>query len=162
MSGTWVLGSSFTSAGRTYAKLHENLSDLNALGAIDAIFYEEPLDPRFLSGSTNKDTVAVLFGLAAHTESWGDAMGCRIVRAVNQVTWRRHFLGPIKRPKDDRGKLVRVDCKLLAMDRCRALGFKPVKHDEAESIGVLDFGCNSLGIPMPWHDKTPRAGGLFA
>ena len=158
VSGTWQLGSEFTSPGRTYGKLHENLSGLHQLGAIDALFYEEPLDPRFLSGATNKDTVAVLFGLAAHAESFADAMGFRVIRAVNQVTWRRHFLGPMKRPKDDRGKTLPVDWKGLAIERCRALGFKPAKHDEAEAIGVLDFACDSLGIAMPWHPSSARAG----
>jgi hypothetical protein len=160
VSGAWTLGSEFTSPGRTYAKLHENMSDLNALNPIDAVFYEEPLDPRFLSGATNKETVAVLFGLAAHAESWADAMGCRVIRSVNQVTWRRHFLGPVGRPRGENGKKIAVDWKSLAMDRCRALGFKPAKHDEAEALGVLDYACDTLGISMPWHAAPARAGAL--
>lgn len=162
ISGTWILGSAFTSPGRTYAKLHENMSGLHQIGAIDAVFYEEPLDPRFLSGTTNKETVAVLFGLSAHAESWADAMGCRIIRAVNQVTWRRHFLGPVGRPKDERGKKIPVDWKGLAIARCRALGFKPDKHDQAEAIGVLDFACDSLGMAMPWHASAPIRTGVLA
>lgn len=156
VSGTWTLGSEFTSPGRTYGKLHENMSGLHMVGPIDAVFYEEPLDPRFLSGTTNKDTVAVLFGLAAHAESWADAMGCRIIRCVNQVTWRRHFLGPMKRPRDERGKQIAIDWKGLAIERCNALGFKPAKHDQAEAIGVLDYACDSLGMAMPWHAGAPK------
>lgn len=160
-SGIFTLGSEYTSPGRTYANLHKELMALHRLGRIEAIFYEEPLDPRFLSGATNKDTVAVLFGLAAHAESFGEAVGCRIIRAVNQVTWRRHFHGPVGRPRDARGKPVPVDWKGLAMERARTLGFRPQRHDQAEAIGILDFACDSLGIAVPWHGSAPRAGAML-
>lgn len=160
-SGIWTLGSEYTSPGRTYAKLHEELMALHRLGRIEALFYEEPIDPRFMSGQTNKDTIAVLMGLAAHAESFGEAVGCRVIRAVNQVTWRRHFIGPVSRPKDARGKPIKVDLKELAMQRARALGFRPQRHDQAEAIGIMDFACDSLGIAMPWHAKPARAGAML-
>jgi hypothetical protein len=152
-SGWWSLGSEYTSSGRAFGNLHQKLSDLNSLRKIEAIFYEEPLDPRFLSGMTNKDTLAVLAGLAAHAESWGDAMSCRIVRAVNQVTWRRHFLGPVGRPKDENGKRIAIDWKRLAMEKCAAHGLKPAKHDQAEALGILDYSLNTLGMTAPWRRR---------
>lgn len=147
-SGVWVLGSEFTSMGRTFAKLHEQMSDVHALGAIDAVFYERPLQLGPHAGNTTAETAEVLIGLAAHAESWGDAMACRIVRAVNQVTWRRSFLGKMPRATKS-GQL-----KDLAMERARQLGFRPAKHDEAEAIGILDYACEDLQITPPWRAQA--------
>lgn len=148
VSGAWVLGSEFTSEGLTYCKLHENLSGLHMLGQIEAIFWEEPLDARTLSGHTNIDSVRVLGGLAAHAASWGEAMGCRIIRSVNMTAWRRHFLGSMPRGTKS------VDLKARAVERCRQLGFKPQTHDEAEAIGGLDYACDQLSLTPPWRDAA--------
>lgn len=137
-SGVWQLGSEWTSRGRVYAKLHEHLTDLNRLGRIEALFFEEAIHPAQLQGHTNADTVKLAAGLGAHAESWGEAMGCRIIREVNMSTWRRHFLG--KMPRATRT----AELKDMAMRRCRQLGFRPEKHDEAEAIGILDYACASL------------------
>jgi hypothetical protein len=151
-SGTWELGSAFTSRGLVFAKLHQNMSDLNRLGKIDAIFFEETIHPAKLQGHTNIDTLRVLSGLAAHAESWGEAMKCRAIYAVNQSTWRRLFLG--KLPPHMRSS----DLKDMAMRRARQLGFHPTKHDQAEAIGILDFGCEQLGLSPPWRVQ----GGLLS
>lgn len=144
-SGAWTLGSEFTSDGTVYCRLHENLTALHAVGKIDALFWEEPLDPRVLSGHTNIDSIRVLSGLAAHAASWGEAMGCRIVRAVNMSTWRRHFLGKMPRATKT------AELKALAMERCRQLGFRPTCHDQAEAIGILDHACEELRMVPPWR-----------
>jgi hypothetical protein len=144
-SGVWELGSEYTSRGRVFANLHQRMSDLHALGPIDAIFFEETIDPRKLSGHTNADTLRVLSGLAAHTESWGEAMGCQVVHPVNQVTWRRFFLG--KMPAATKSEQL----KDYAMRRARQLGFHPQKHDQAEAIGIMDFGCEQVGVTPPWR-----------
>lgn len=144
-SGSWVLGSEFTSKGRTFGALHQRLSEINSLGRIDAIFYEKPLNLGPASGTTNADTIDVLIGLAMHAESWGDAMGCRIIRAVHQASWRRSFIGSMKRGTKS------VDLKDYAMQRARQLGFKPSKHDQAEAIGILDHACFDLDIIPPWR-----------
>lgn len=115
------------------------------LGRIDAIFYEKPLNLGPAAGNTNADTIEVLIGLAMHVESWGDAMGCRIIRAVNQTSWRRSFLGAMKRGTKS------VDLKDYAMQRCRQLGFSPQKHDQAEAIGILDYACFDLDLTPPWR-----------
>jgi hypothetical protein len=151
-SGTWELGSEYTSRGRVYAKLHQQLTDLHRTGAIDAIFYEEALNPAAMQGHTNIDSLRVLNGLVAHAESWGDAMGCSVVKAVHQATWRRLFLG--KLPVGMRSN----DLKDMAMKQARRLGFHPAKHDQAEAIGIMDYGCEQLGLSPPWRIQ----GGLLS
>ena len=148
-SGTWQLGSEYTSNGLVFAKLHQRMSDINLLGAIDAVFVEDALDARALSGNTNIQTLKLASGLGSHAESWAEAMGCRIFRAVNQTTWRRHFIGSMRRGTKS------VDLKEYAMQRCRDLGFKPQKHDEAEAIGLLDYACDDLGFLPPWRANIP-------
>lgn len=144
-SGTWVLGSEFTPKGRVFARLHEEMSAINALGAIDHIFYEKPLNLGPEAGNTSADTINILVGLAMHAESWGEAMGVRLIADVHMATWRRFFLGKMPRA-------TRTDeLKQYAMSRCRQLGFKPIKHDQAEALGILDFGCEQLGITPPWR-----------
>uniref|UniRef100_UPI003B3B20F1 hypothetical protein n=1 Tax=Sphingomonas sp. TaxID=28214 RepID=UPI003B3B20F1 len=59
-SGTWQLGSEFTSRGRVFAKLHQYMSDLHRIGKIDAIFFEETIVPAQLQGHTNIDTLRIL------------------------------------------------------------------------------------------------------
>lgn len=146
-SGTWELGSELTPNGRVYAKLHQNMSDLHRFAAIDAVFFEHTIVPAQLQGHTNIDTLRILSGLAAHAESWGEAMGCRAIYGVNQATWRRFFLG--KLPVGMRSN----DLKDMAMKQARRLGFHPSKHDQAEAIGIMDFGCEQLGINPPWRQQ---------
>jgi hypothetical protein len=146
-SGVWELGSAFTSRGRVYAKLHQQMTDLHRTGAIDCIFYEEALNPAALHGHTNIDSLRVLNGLVAHAESWGEAMGCRMIHAVHQATWRRFFLG--KLPPQMRS----ADLKEMAMKQARRLGFHPNKHDQAEAIGIMDFGCEQMNLSPPWRQQ---------
>jgi hypothetical protein len=155
-SGAWVLGSEYTSKGVTFGKLHQELSGLHRLGAIDALFYERPLNLGPAAGNTNINTIEVLVGLAMHAESWGDAMGCRIIRAVNQSSWRKAFLGSIPRArlKDRYGNRLpveKIDLKALAMERCQQLCFSPRSHDQAEAIGILDYACTTLDIMPYWR-----------
>lgn len=145
-SGIWELGSELTSRGTVFARLHENMMALHRLGPIEAVFYEDIVN--IVPGSpvpTNKDSILLAAGIAAHIESFGEAMGFRIIRAVHQAKWRRHFLG--KMPRGTRS----TDLKAMAMERARQLGFKPVKHDQAEAIGILDYACDALGLSAPWR-----------
>jgi hypothetical protein len=144
-SGTWELGSAYTPRGKVYAKLHQNMTDLHRMGPIDCIFYEEALNPAVLQGHTNIDSLRVLNGLVAHAESWGEAMGCRVIHPVNQSTWRRWFIG--KMPAATRT----AELKDYAMRRARQLGFHPTKHDQAEAIGIMDFGCEQMNLSPPWR-----------
>lgn len=152
--GHWQLGTEYTSRGSVFAKLHECMTELQLLGPIDAIFYEDVLNitpPRNNEAgasvvTTNKNSVLIAAGLAGHIESWGEAMGCRIIRAVHQATWRRNFFGSMRRGE-------KPDLKQLATTRARALGFRPMVHDEAEAVGILDYACENLGITPPWREQ---------
>lgn len=143
-SGWWRLGSEVTSRGRVFAKLHENMMDLDSLGHVDAWFYEDSLNVMPGTVPTNLESVRLSAGLCAHVESAAEALGARIIRPVNQATWRREFLGKVQRG------LKKTDLKDMAMQRCRQLGFKPQKHDEAEAIGGLTYACLSLDITPYW------------
>jgi len=148
-SGHWVLGSEWTDDGTVFAKLHERMTDLHTVGRIDAVFIEDAIDARALHGHTNIDTLKLLSGLAAHAKSWSAAMGCRMLREVNMSTWRRHFIGKMKRGTRT------VDLKEFAMRRCRELGFNPKRHDEAEALGLLDYACSDLGVTPFWRVEAP-------
>ncbi len=143
--GHWVLGSEFTSDGRTYCKLHENMTDLHSLGPIDAVYFEEPLHPAKLQGHTNITSLRVLAGLAAHAQSWGEAMQCRHIHAVNMSSWRKDFIGSQKRGTK------RHTLKSLSLERCRQLGFNPRNDDEADALGILDHACVCLDIMPNWR-----------
>lgn len=145
VSGLWSLGSELTPAGRSFLRLHQAMNDLWQVTPFDIVVYEEPLNLGPHAGFTNRDTIFVLTGLAAHVDSFCEARAIRKVRSVNNVSWRRHFLGPMKRGTK------RVRLKELAMERCRQLGLSPAKDDEADALGVLDYMCDLEGIMPPWR-----------
>ena len=142
-SGAWELGSEYTSRPETFVRLHQRMSEQTAFGLPDAVFYEEPIQAVQLQGHTNIETLKLVAGLAAHAESWAEAMGCRIIRGVNLATWRRHFLGKMPRATKT------AELKGYAVERCRQLGFRPRVHDEAEALGILDYACETLSILPP-------------
>lgn len=142
--GHFVLGSEYTSNGRTYAKLHERMSELYQVCRFDRLFFEEPIHPAQLTGHTNVDTLRVLAGLAAHAESFGEVMGCRTIMRINVSSWRGPFIGPQKRGTK------RTTLKELTMERARQLGFRPRKDDEADAIGILTHCILLSGITPPW------------
>lgn len=150
-SGHFSLGSEYTSRSRVFCRLHELLTDLQrAAGHIDALFYEQPL---IMSQGSSADTMTLLFGIASHIESWGEANRCRIIRATHAATWRRHFIGKMAKAKT-------AELKDRAMERCRQLGFRPQKHDEAEAIGILDYACDDLQLTPPWRDAALFGGAV--
>jgi hypothetical protein len=144
VAGTWELAPGIAWAGRAFVRLHRNLADLHRVAAIDEIFYEEALTAVHLRGFSNAETLAAAAGLAAHVQSFGEAMGVRHI-AVHQATWRRHFLG--KMPRGTKTP----NLKALAMTRCRDLGFDVQKHDAAEACGLLDYQLHIAGIRPPWR-----------
>lgn len=144
VSGTWELAAGLEWAARAYVRLQRNLLDLHRVEPIGSILYEDSLPAEKLRGQTNRDTLKALVGLSEHVESFAEAIGCK-ARYTNQTTWRRHFLGSMKRGTKS------VDLKAMAMARCRELGFEPRKHDEAEALGILDFEISLAGITPPWR-----------
>jgi len=129
------------------------MTDLHRLGEIDVIAYEQPLNMAFTDKPNNSETPFILNGLAAHIESWGEAMGCRLIRDVHQATWRRHYIGAMKRGT------ARAALKDYVKQRCRELGFAPKNDDEADALGILDWAvCEALrhtGILPYWRADNP-------
>ena len=158
-SGYWVLGTEMTSRGMVYRHLYQQLNALHSLGKIEAIFYEQPLNLGPAAGFTNIETMSTLIGLAEHCQSWGEAARCRIIRAVNQASWRKQFIGSLPRPK--KGDKTSEKLKALAVQRCNDLGFRVERHDQAEAIGILDYACMSLDIQPYWraHETLALSGG---
>lgn len=145
VSGTWSLGSELTCAGRSFVRLHQHMNDLYRVHPFDIVVYEKPLNLGPHAGFTNADTMFVLIGLAAHVDSFCEARSVRKVRDANNASWRRHFLGPMKRGTKT------THLKALAMERCAQLGLRPSKHDEADALGLLDYMCEMEGIIPPWR-----------
>lgn len=144
VSGAWELAQSIDWAARAFVRLHKNLLDLHQAEAIDEIVFEDAIPPGAIHGHANLQTLAAAAGLAAHVQSFSEALGIRW-RAVNLSTWRRHFIG--KMPRGTKTP----DWKHLAMTRCRDLGFEPTRHDEAEALGILDYQLSIAGISPPWR-----------
>lgn len=143
--GHWVLGSEFTNDGQTYCKLHQNLMEARTLFHFEHIYYEQPLQQQMLTGHTNIDTLRVLTGLAAHTESYAHAVGLRTVMAVNQASWRKHFIG--RMPRGTKTKTW----KDYSRERCAQYGWATRTDDEADALGILDYACDLKGILPPWR-----------
>lgn len=145
--GTWELAASISHAPRGYVRLHRHLRDVNDATPVDLIAFEDPLPPHSVHGQTSIDVLKASAGLAAHVQSFAEAMGIRHI-AVHQATWRRHFLGPMPRGTKT------PDLKHLAMTRCRELGFDVIKHDAAEAAGLLDYTLSVEGIIPPWRESV--------
>jgi len=152
--GTWELGSSITSAGRAFLRLHQRLNDIHIVTPISNLTYEKPLDPATLGRQTSFDIPFVLMGLAAHVESYCEAKAIRKVASVHQATWRRHFLGRLKRGTRS------TTLKDYAVTACKQLGISPGKHDAAEACGILDYSLHLAGITPPWRMQHVLTGQL--
>jgi len=142
--GTWELATDVSWRGRAYVRLHRHLLELHRSTPIDYLVFEEPLPAAVLKGHTTAETLAAMAGLAAHAESFAEAIGASHL-AVSMSAWRRHFIGAMPRGTKS------LDWKALAMARCRELGFAPEKHDAAEAIGLLDHQLSSNKITPPWR-----------
>lgn len=160
--GHWQLGSEYTTNGGVYAKLHARLNDLWKLCHFENLYYEEPISPAHLQGGTTIQTIWLLCGLASHTESYGHARRCRIVKAVNVERWRKDFIGQVansdakadarrRKKTGEKRASARDTLKALTIARCRQLGFEPRKNDEADALGLLDYSLEIAGITPPWR-----------
>lgn len=145
--GVWPLAPGQEWAGRAFVRLHKNMMDLHTVvEPITNLMWEEPLPHWAVKGQTSIATLEAASGLSAHAWSFAEAVGARWAK-TNQSTWRRHFLGAMKRGTKT------VDLKALAMTRCRELGFDPERHDAAEACGLLDYQISMAGIIAPWRQN---------
>lgn len=151
--GHWKLADSIEYTDRALVRLQRNLSDLYKIGEIDHIAFEDTLSQDKLQGHTTVDTITALVGLKTHVMSFCAAMGITWY-AVNMKTWRKHFIG-----SQPRGT-TSATYKRKALERARALGENPAKHDAAEAFGVLDYHLHRLRVQPPWaQDEVFRVMG---
>ena len=145
--GSFKLGSEYTTIGGMCGKLHRELAAIHATTPVKWGFIEKPLTANQLHGNTSADSLFKLAAIAAHAHSFGYAKGWvgQGVVEVNISTWRRHFIGPMKR--GTKSKVL----KDYVIERCRQLGMKPRSDDEADAIGILDHALHIKGIQPPWR-----------
>lgn len=145
--GSFRLGDEYTPPGKVFAKLHGELSDLHKALAFTSAVYEQPADPQHFGRTTSFDVPFLLIGIAAHVDSFCAALGVRRCGWVHQATWRRHFIGSMKRGTK------RMDLKDFVIARCRELGMEPRNDDEADALGILDYDLSLSGITPPWRNE---------
>lgn len=127
VSGTWLLGSSMTTTGQACINLHQRLNDLYSVSPFDTVIYESPLQPRQQqAGDERGYDVPADWACRSPVDSFCEAKRVRKYRCVNQTTWRRHFIGSMKRGTKT------VQWKAYAMERCIQLGFRP-QHGRSRS-----------------------------
>lgn len=149
--GCWdKIASEYThERGQIFYQLYRELTNLYATMPFDRIYGEEPINHLPHAVQTNAESVRLHLGLASTVELFAYTMRCGSVRWVNMASWRKFFLG--KSPRGHKG----MDLKFLAIRRCKELGFNPLKHDDAEALGILDYACDAEDVRVPWHDMEP-------
>lgn len=160
--GHWELGSVFTDDGMVFSKLYRNLADLYAVAAFDYLYVEQTINPVQLAGHTTISIINMLAGLRATALQFAHDYRMRIVKEVALDHWRPAFVGRMEvndakaaarraRKEGNQKASAREDLKALCMARCRQLGMKPARDDEADAIGILDYACDLLGIIPNWR-----------
>lgn len=159
-SGSWTLGSEFSSDGQVFGKLHRCLSDLYKVMPFERLYFEEPINPAQLQGGTNIQSIRILSGLAAHAQSFAAVKRLRAVKEINISTWRRDFIGDmvvkqvnagVRAKRKAGGKASGTDqLKRLTIERCRQLGMDPRSNDESDAIGILTYAVLLNGETPPW------------
>lgn len=149
-SGTFELPSDENDLGRVGYQLHVNLNRLQQVHGFERIFYEAPIPPSQLMGQIQLKTIAKIFTIAGHIESFAYAKNLRC-RQVGMGAWRRFFVGK-------GGGEKTATFKSWAMERCRELGWNVRTHDEADALGVLAYGISlDPAFVPPWHDTLTFA-----
>lgn len=146
-SGSFELPSGESDLGRCGYQLHVELSRLQQVHGFERVYYEAPIPPSQLGGRSNLATVAKVFCIAAHIESYCYAKGLRC-RQVGMGAWRRHFVGKGAGEKS-------ATFKSWARERCRQLDWHVRSHDEADACGVLDYAISlDPEFKPPWRDDA--------
>lgn len=143
-NGVWDrLGSEYTTRGQLFYALYAELLNHHKIMPIGKIYAEEPLNLIPNSVATTAENVWIAVGMASMVEMFAHTMRIKLVW-VHQARWRREFIG--KMPRGTKS----VDLKAFAMERCRQLGLKPQKHDDAEALGLLTYALEVERVPAPW------------
>lgn len=149
-SGTFELPSDEADLGRVGYQLHVNLNRLHQVHGFERIFYEAPIPPSQLMGQIQLKTIAKIFTIAGHIESFAYAKNLRC-RQVGMGAWRRYFVGKGAGEKT-------ATFKSWAKERCAQLGWNVRGHDEADACGVLAYGVSlDPAFVPPWQDQLTFA-----
>lgn len=134
-------------------------------GGISHFFFEA----QHLAKHGNVDVIYRLIALGGIVEKFAFQTGAHCYK-VDISTWRKHFIGRgsgFKRDQSYPGKtkpyLPGEDPKILANDRCRALGWHTDVFDESDALGILDFSLTLIGnadptYTRPWRDNALMGG----
>mgnify|MGYP001612439926 CR=1 FL=1 len=126
-------------------KLRAHLSELHKIHPVELVFYEAPIMMRV----DNIDKLRLLLGLANMVEWWCHKMGIPCRQAAMQ-DWRKHFLGFHQGGRDV--------LKAAAVKACADRGWETKTDDQAEALGVLDYGLACWKIDVPWRDVNLMRG----
>lgn len=149
-SGSFELPSDEDDLGRVGYQLHVNLNQLLQVHGFERIFYEAPIPPSQLMGQIQLRTIAKIFTIAGHIESFAYAKNLRC-RQVGMGAWRRYFVGKGAGEKS-------ATFKSWAKERCRQLGWNVRGNDEADACGVLAYGVSlDPAFVPPWQDQLTFA-----
>jgi hypothetical protein len=132
-----------------FEALRKHLSALHALSPITAVWYEAPI----MTKVDRLRTLQLLLGLANMTEWWCYKLGIPC-RQAEMRDWRKHFLG--------RSTGGREELKKAAIEACHARGWAVDGDDQADAVGVLDYGLACVGAEVPWRDVHLFGGAIAA
>lgn len=127
----------------------EFFADRFALSKPSVVFVERPGLHSVKKGKSSFDVIFRLLGLCFLVHVVAYMRGIYDVRFVRAEDWRLHFLGSKVIPGER--------AKALACQRCRELGWAFKNADEAEALGLWDYGCE-LVKPGTGHPAVP---GMF-
>lgn len=148
---TWRLPGGPDDLGKPMEALRQHLDQVHAWDPITLVFLEQPIVPRprlkegRIELKTSPQTVIKLAALCGMAEWYCVHVLKAEVWAVEQQTWRKHFIG--------RGTGKSEVLKPMAVDAAKQRGWKPEDDHQAEAGGILDYGLNWAGIDHPWRDS---------
>lgn len=121
----------FANPGASMAAIFANCRKwLSTFELPEIVVFESPMQPSFMAGRTNANTIRILIGIAAITEEFFFSKGCDVREAkVSDV--RAHFIG------SNRHK--RVAAKALTIGACRRLGWTPSDDNAADALALWHY-----------------------
>lgn len=146
--GILRLPASVNDCGPTNEGLRRHLADLYAVEPIKTIFYEA----QYIGTRVNMDVAEKLLGMAGMVDWFAHKVGANVFK-VPVSSWRKHFyLSP---PKGER-----ADLKRMGVIAAHRRGWMVSKDDEADALGVLDYGLHCVGVKPPWAERHLFGGRL--
>ena len=131
-AGSVLLAKSGRSHGETGSAFLVWFTDLLKISDVAALYFEAPLDPRFLGPKTNLSTSRILLGLPFLLETIAHARSIYPVREVSIHDARKHFIG--RSPRGDQGKKE-------VQTMCRSLRWDFADDNAADALCGWSFAC---------------------